>query len=473
MSAGLSFYMCFSGFKFVSFVAFSLCVVAPAIAQLRISPNIGPPIPPPSCVIQDRPQGNNQAALIVAAPASRSIVYTSAINAASEIVLTGASDDRRTYSVTVGSKFAGDTDEAVWACREFAWSPKQGDLVATDRRRDKGSIWMIEIRAPASDLPSRVEILSDDMTPSAEWGNDVAFGLMCENWQPTGPTHHRRAGFAGKVRLDVSIPENGLEGAQLGALKDILFSAAALWVAACRECRPEHLAVIRHNSKLFVRRPLARWIEVFNARPDSSGPHRAEQSLASILENRVFLTTERQEPAIKSLEPYKAVPPTKDFCRLRGSRGKTPVLFSIQQALCGPSRMESGARAKIELRLQLGGTTQCGTDPEIIACRADNVLTELNGRDYRFKVAREAKGSVGLGPVELSLLPVVVHEMGHWIGLPHIDSGKSIMASSAERARCIDEETISLLTEHVKPAEGPESFRLHDDSDPRNRNQRP
>ncbi len=57
---------------------------------------------------------------------------------------------------------------------------------------------------------------------------------------------------------------------------------------------------------------------------------------------------------------------------------------------------------------------------------------------------------------------VLLREMGHRIGLGHIERGKSIMASSADRARCIDELTIAkLLTSFEPKYDGPEAFCLY------------
>jgi hypothetical protein len=66
------------------------------------------------------------------------------------------------------------------------------------------------------------------------------------------------------------------------------------------------------------------------------------------------------------------------------------------------------------------------------------------------------------GSIDSEFLPVLVHEMGHWIGLGHITRGESIMAPTATEARCIDLQTARALyygLEHNRS--GPSSFRLH------------
>jgi len=95
----------------------------------------------------------------------------------------------------------------------------------------------------------------------------------------------------------------------------------------------------------------------------------------------------------------------------------------------------------------------------------DNELTQYNIRDYRFTSSSGAR-AIGEGPIEVDLLQVILHEMGHWIGLEHIDSGESIMATSLEQARCIDFDTVKSLLEHTFPSKqarqniGPQPFLL-------------
>jgi hypothetical protein len=150
----------------------------------------------------------------------------------------------------------------------------------------------------------------------------------------------------------------------------------------------------------------------------------------------------------------------KSFCALTPDQSVAPVMASVHIALCQAEHLDPHARATIAVSFRADGSTYCGSDPEIIACRADSTLTEFNTRDYRFRLGNA--GALGLGAVEIDFLPVLLHEMGHWIGLGHIDHGKSIMASSAERARCIDEPTIEKLVGNLNQrTTEPQAFRLH------------
>ncbi|MBB3594936.1 hypothetical protein FHX08_005346 [Rhizobium sp. BK529] len=386
------------------------------------------------------------------------------VEAGASVLLRGDSGDTRQYSVSIASKFAHDEDAASAVCRDMRWSPRRGALLAKDLHRLEGSIWIIEIRIPASKRGHRIEIWSDDrprFSDAQSGPGNIAFGLLCESWQPDGQTQHRAEGFSEKVLLDVFIPSADLGATGLSDLRDTVFDAAAIWVEACRECRPENLAVIRYNDEVFVRPPLADWLLETKANRSAKSAVEAEKDLAARLEDKVFLSAGNEDPAVKALSRYVPLPDQSHFCSLQGTEA-TPIVFSIQGAVCRPGSMPQERRARIEVAVRMSGATRCGTDPEIIACRADNVLTELNGKDYRF-LFQSGATPIGGGSLELEILPVFAHEMGHWIGLGHIDGGNSLMASSAERARCIDEKTIASLSSQLGQESGAaEAFRLHD-----------
>ena len=106
--------------------------------------------------------------------------------------------------------------------------------------------------------------------------------------------------------------------------------------------------------------------------------------------------------------------------------------------------MVRGELSKIRVRFR-DGPTACGDDPNVIACRSDLELTEYNARDYRFVVPGTRPVTIGSGSLEVDLQHVVAHEMGHWIGLSHIERGQSLMSSSMENSRCIDTQTVDRL----------------------------
>lgn len=398
---------------------------------------------------------------------SRSIVHFRAVESGRLIRLVGASDDRNVYRVSVRSKFAEDTSNSSQVCGPVSWSPANGPLTAYDDRLPPGSVWEIELLASPTTQGKRIEIQSEqgkeaEQIDLSRLPGSIA-ALACDDWNGD-KVPRRNLGFAGRVRLDIG-PLGGTENddkSQLAAITTAILNAASLWVAACRECRSDHLAIVASGNELYIRSQLARWLASSEAHSAASQPKRAEEELVSQLQNYVYLNT---GAVAKRLEPYVRGTlfddSIKSFCALAPDQQVAPVTMSIYIALCQAEHLDRHARAKIAVAFRAYGSTYCGSDPEIIACRADSTLTEFNTHDYRFRLGRDTP-AVGLGAIEIDFLPVLLHEMGHWIGLGHLDHGKSIMAASAERARCIDEPTIKKLMESLDPRiTEPQAFRLH------------
>ncbi|WP_334398852.1 matrixin family metalloprotease [Bradyrhizobium sp. AZCC 2289] len=422
--------------------------------------------------------------------AKRAITHLRVVQAGAEILLAGSPMDKNTYEVTIRSKFERASSDSSPICGPISWSPRAGVLVAKDDRLPPRSVWQIELVGAPRAAGNRVAIEDPSFDPS-----DAAAGLwpplapaisalFCENWVGKPPPK-RKVGFAGRVALEVSLPsgDQDLDSLQRNAVKDLITGAAALWVAACRECPPDHLAVIWIGNEAFVRSSIGFWLDSSEAAIAVSNAKHAEETLVSSIQNRQYFPDARPKSfeellqrrpslnsnveGVKSLEPYvsaksfdKAI---KTFCAIDPARiADSAVLTSIHKALCRPNLLPRERRARIAIEFRPNGATYCGSDPEIIACRADSTLTEFNTRDFRFRMGKGVS-NVGMGPVEIDFVRVLVHEMGHWIGLRHLDGGKSIMASSAERARCIDENTIGqLLRNRSTTPAGSESFLLHD-----------
>ena len=94
----------------------------------------------------------------------------------------------------------------------------------------------------------------------------------------------------------------------------------------------------------------------------------------------------------------------------------------------------------------LNGLTNClnngKRDPNIIACEKNNSV-ELDTHDFAF-VSHESEGTFfGKGNRSVDLLRVIAHEVGHWIGLGHLQPG--IMAANFQDADCINDAVVDRL----------------------------
>ena len=78
-------------------------------------------------------------------------------------------------------------------------------------------------------------------------------------------------------------------------------------------------------------------------------------------------------------------------------------------------------------------------------CEPDRELLELNGKDYSFSI-EDDEIVIGTGADRVNLFPVVLHEVGHWLGLGHVVTPESIMSEFLQESRCINDGDLAELT---------------------------
>lgn len=330
-------------------------------------------------------------------------------------------------------------------------------LEATHTGQDAYSIWRVELRLPKPPLQlskarldftrERIMVPPDPFRAEPSWNN--ARGLVCfgRDTQFQGVRQSANA-FAGRTRLNVVLPAAGsvaISKAERVAAEAAVLQAAALWVYSCVACKPDNLAVVSVNGEVYVSQTLymvAGPPRGFVAPPPLE-PLAAEEMLVS------FLGSSRVGTRAPFLPYRRTENPKGDFervCSVKASVKDTPTLKRVQDALCSMSSAQ-GTSASIRVTFKHGDTA-CGDGSEVIGCRADHELTQYNIRDFRF-AAQPSGMSIGKGPIEVDLLHAVLHEMGHWIGIEHLSTGESIMASSLEQSRCIDFETVKAVAEQA------------------------
>lgn len=355
-----------------------------------------------------------------------------------------------------------------------AYNEIRGDslqfLEAKLTKHDQYTIWRVEINirnVVNADAAARLSLIRerlmshpDPYRGNASWNNGI--GLICFNriTQFLGYGNSTNA-FSGRTKLNIVTPTDKsirLNPLELRVVEDTLLQAASLWVYSCLVCKPDNLSVISINKKTFVKSILFELIFAWNNNSYFFDSVKVEEQL------RDFLGTSRVGIAAPFL-PYKQVDLSSkkiyEFCSIPKYAGITPVLNRVQSALCDPSDDTS---ANIRVSFNNNGTA-CGNDSDIVGCWVDHELTQFNVRDYSF--INESKSvTVGNGKINLDLLQAVVHEMGHWIGLDHVEKSDSIMSPTLEQARCIDFETVSALAFKIiqdspgSSSRTPQAFRL-------------
>ena len=354
-------------------------------------------------------------------------------------------------------------------CQNFSLSRGASStlVVASRPGQSNGSVWRVEIsRSRSGPRPSIANVTllrprsSNRFSDEPQINETIAeaSAFLCAK-TAGGPILSRNtAGFGGRTRLDIELTESDLSISkeQRKEVARTLLTAASLWVEACVGCSIDHLSVIQVDSKTFVRHGLTTWYRQHFVESKSSDPDTLEKDLRHSLEPTDWLLAgDWPQPALpnKELTDYDLVESDdlQALCRSSVPGDRSPTVALVQSAICHADQLPASARARLLIRFAMGHTA-CGNDQNVIGCRADDQLTEYNVRDYQFGLGAidSAIPSIGSGPVNVSLLHVLLHEMGHWIGLPDLPGTETVMASSLQFSRCINDRTITALARHLK-----------------------
>ncbi|MGV7216408.1 matrixin family metalloprotease [Bradyrhizobium sp. UFLA05-112] len=261
--------------------------------------------------------------------------------------------------------------------------------------------------------------------------------------------------FAISTGLGIDLPENTSQEGSVFLLRS-LRTAIGIWLANCRGCNYDAISVLRIGTQYWLR-------------SDIANPIFAPGQPGGLQGNRLL---ERAATGAGGVELFGEAPITEEKRRLvcAMNLGSEPTeLYRIKAALrCfNSTATDSRIITNITLLMPTDRPTACGRGANIIACEEDATLVELNGRDYRFCMGTDAVTCVGSGARTLDLMQIMLHEVGHWIGLGHSDSAGSIMASTLQISRCItnaDVESLQGLVTHApegrSTAGRPQAFRL-------------
>jgi hypothetical protein len=246
--------------------------------------------------------------------------------------------------------------------------------------------------------------------------------------------------FSGSTRLAVAVEDesHALSPAAMSELESDVLSAIETWRLVCRNCNADNLSVAQVDGHRYL---LAAIVAAFRS-PDPATynmpPLQQPKYSGLFLDlnwrsggrgvvQQHFMRVEDTDPAIVRLCAEKPADLPIQIKRIQAAVG------CLHHDHPDPSEVES---AHLRVRA-VPGFTDCGEDKNIIACENGSVAVALNVRDYAF-VDENANVLFGAGMSKVALMHVVLHEVGHWIGLGHINSWGNIMSPSMSDSRCID-----------------------------------
>ncbi|MBY5775954.1 matrixin family metalloprotease [Rhizobium johnstonii] len=254
------------------------------------------------------------------------------------------------------------------------------------------------------------------------------------------------------------IPENNRV-----VLRNNLLEAVALWRRSCSLCLPGHMLFVEIDGELFTigRDGSFAGYALFENEPvRQTRPRLGDPVLPTLPSDRSGTRT----PTVGYVSVTRSSELVSRICSM-SSQGPSTEASKVKAELCEPTGSGTPNSPEIEL-VVMDGPTSCGDQINHVACEPDGKRVEFNARDYRFRSWKTGDVLFGRGARVADLMPVLIHEVGHWIGVPHSAAHESIMAGSLEHARCIDNSTRDdlrrLAQGDVTPVKGPNKFTYFD-----------
>lgn len=255
-----------------------------------------------------------------------------------------------------------------------------------------------------------------------------SLAFLCVPQRDRLATRVNTGGFTTSQVVDVEIDADPklMSPSTMRTLELYIVHAAGLWRESCQQCQIDSLLLLKVNGRMYWRDNAVTLTPAQGQNPaDIAGVFIGRGGIAQFLNPESTANVKQQVCAI----PYSAASPRlQSIQRHMGCNGATP----------------STIQAKVRLQIQRK-TTTCGDDPDIVACESNNNLIELNAKDYSFRTFGFGDTLVRGGPRQMDLFHVILHEMGHWIGIEHQDSAGSIMSPQYSTSRCIDGDTAAVI----------------------------
>lgn len=257
-------------------------------------------------------------------------------------------------------------------------------------------------------------------------------------------TNFARAGAIG-VALSGAAPEE----------TEIIFSdvrrALTIWLSACTNCPTSTLLVVKEGDTFWANA----W---FRSALDNG------QNLAPVPDDRSISLDERLTYAVMNLLPGRIGSAVRSSVSVRPFEELDPNSAGVQRLCSWPDATLAPAfkdardavcRGRIKtftIELRPGGDTPCsdknGQPETTIACALPDVGVQLNTRHFEYVASNgtDVINQSDAGPETRQLLPVLVHEIGHWIGLDDNPQGlRNIMNHKYLPNKCVTAENVYSL----------------------------
>ena len=299
----------------------------------------------------------------------------------------------------------------------------------------------------------RIEVKSSDYCPATaeDKENEILAPFNFARAERPGGVYSHASTVTRQIGISISIDDQtGLcDQACIEGISAAFARALAIWRSGCGRCTENSLAVMQAQGNLWLDRRAAAQLREFQ----STSPAYEEVDLSQISQGTSFQlgAVPALTVPIKSYVGYELVSSDaglkSKLCTLQSPTG-SDWISAAQSMVCGrhPS-VEHEVKPHLVLT---SAATTCGD--AAVACGKPEGEVEITLKDFALVLPTQ-QGNVRIGAKEgaLDAESVLLHEVGHWFGIPHPGAVglkiRDIMSATFDADKtCVSAQSMALLT---------------------------